>query len=70
MSTTEVKERPIILSDEMVRAILEGRKTQTRVVIEPQPEFMPGDENREFCLSHDGYLRRTVSGLQGFPGCR
>ena len=55
-----MKERPIIFSGEMVRAILESRKTMTRRVIQPQP---PTDERAEpWTWDIDGKFPRYALG--------
>jgi hypothetical protein len=53
----DMKERPIPFTAEMVRAILEGRKTQTRRVIRPQPRLQLFD--RGSCWSEGGVSADT-----------
>jgi len=70
-----MSERPILFSGKMVRAILDGRKTQTRRVIKPQHIKLDGGGHPYIDMGHpdewDGAgLRRDVRCPYGQPGDR
>ncbi|EOE3926636.1 hypothetical protein ACRS7J_16560 [Pseudomonas aeruginosa] len=66
-----MKERPILFNDQMVRAILEGRKTVTRRVMKPQPDFLGSmvDPNTPF-KTLDAGLHARITCPYGEPGDR
>lgn len=75
----QAKERPILFSGAMVRAILAGRKTQTRRAVKPQPtHFLGGpgitdDRGNPFPRSpaiEDGDYSRVITCPYGQPGDR
>ncbi|ERY35750.1 hypothetical protein [Pseudomonas aeruginosa] len=71
MSAEKPQERPILFNDQMVRAILEGRKTVTRRVVTPQPDFLGSmvDPNTPF-KTLDAGLHARITCPYGQPGDR
>ncbi|END8951472.1 MAG: hypothetical protein E6X63_08135 [Pseudomonas aeruginosa] len=66
-----MKERPILFTGPMVHAILEGRKTVTRRVVKPQPDFLGSmvDPNTPF-KTLDAGLHARITCPYGQPGDR
>lgn len=70
---SEIKERPILFSGEMVRAILEGRKTQTRRILKIQPlDILPMNIPNQWValVSRDPNHGKVLSCRFGQPGDR
>ena len=62
-----MKERPILMSAPMVRALLAGTKSQTRLVVKPQPtHFSPTGVPRR--VNPDGGASAVIACPYGQPG--
>ena len=64
-----IKEQPILMNSAMVRALLDGSKTQTRRLMKPQPVPIPGEPGKHWWPSNAAQsMMRVEDGLQKHPG--
>lgn len=65
-----MKERPILMSAPMVRAILDGRKTQTRRLVKPQPMAVRHTDQGPVLMCHPPLQSFAMRCPYGQPGDR